>query len=362
MTRLSKLLNTLKMPIFQAPMAGGVVSPAMIAAVNQAGGLGSLPLGYLDVKATEEALKKTCAVTTKPFAINVFIPSPTNTPSSATITKMLEHTNRYRQQLGLQTLTEIPPLTEAAPETLIDLALHYGVRIVSFTFGTLSQETIQRLHHQDVIVMGTATSIHEGQYLQEIGCDAVIAQGYEAGGHRGGGYLPQESGGEIGTMVLVPQMVDALNIPVIAAGGIMDGRGIVAAQALGATAVQMGTAFLACKESLASDLHKRTLIESSDQSTYITPVFTGKSVRGIQNEYVLDTEKNFSLQDILPYPLQHQVTKDVRAKANQSGRPEWASFWAGQGHRMSRTLSVAELMEKFSEEMQAATARHTLTK
>ncbi|HAC16325.1 MAG TPA: nitronate monooxygenase [Bacteroidetes bacterium] len=362
MTRFSNVLNRLKHPIIQAPMAGGVVSSAMIAAVTKAGGLGSLPLGYLDAKATEDAVKKTVAATSGPFSVNVFIPSPPKFISAEQMSQMLEHVNQYRQKLGLNDLTEAPFLQETSPETLIDIAVHHGVRIISFTFGTLSEETINRLHQADVVVIGTATTVNEGKLLQTLGCDAVIAQGFEAGGHRGGGYIENESGGEIGTMTLIPQMVDALNIPVIATGGIMDGRGIVAALTLGASAVQMGTAFLACKESLASELHKKTLLESPDNSTCITSAFTGKPVRGIKNAYIIETEKRFCDNELLAYPIQHQITKDFRAKANQSQMTQWASFWAGQGHRMSRPLTVAELMGKLSQEIQEETPNHRFTK
>lgn len=361
MTRFAKLIKSLKYPIIQAPMAGGVVSPAMIAAVTKAGGLGSLPLGYLDAKAAEDVIKKTLAVTSGAFSVNVFIPSKPKLMSTEQVNQMLTHVNKYRQQLGLNALTEIPSLQETPAEELIDIAVHHGVRIVSFTFGTLSRETIERLHRSDVMVMGTATTVNEGKLLQALGCDAVIAQGFEAGGHRGGGYIENESGGEIGTMVLIPQMVDALDTPVIGTGGIMDGRGIAASLMLGATAVQLGTAFLASKESLATVLHKQTLLESPDNSTCITTSFTGKAVRAIKNEYITETEDQFSINDLLPYPIQHQATKEFRAKANQSQMTQWTSFWSGQGHRMSRQLTVAELMEKFSQEMQEANSRNRPT-
>ena len=249
MTRFTKLLNGLKHPIIQAPMAGGIVTPAMILAVTKAGGLGSLPLGYLDKKSAEDAIKKTLEVTSAPFSVNVFIPSQSKLMSTEQINRMLAHINTYRQPFGLDSLTTIPSLQETPAEELIDLAVHYGVRIVSFTFGVLNRETIERLHRFDVTVIGTATTLNEGKLLEELGCDAVIAQGFEAGGHRGGGFIENEPGGEMGTMALIPQMVDALHTPVIAAGGIMDGRGIVASLLLGASAVQLGTAFLASKES-----------------------------------------------------------------------------------------------------------------
>lgn len=364
MNRFSKLIRSLKYPIIQAPMAGGIVSPAMIAAITQSGGLGSIPLGYLDAKTAEDVIKKTIEVTSGPFSVNIFIPSPSQTTTDEQIEKMLKHVNIYREKLGLKQLSNITPLNESTPELLIDIAKHHGIKIISFTFGSLSPTLIQELHQQDMTIIGTATTTQEGLFLQNIGCDAVIAQGYEAGGHRGGGYLNQEPSGEIGTMALVPQMADALSIPVIAAGGIMNGRGIVAALTLGAKAVQMGTAFLACQESLASDLHKQLLTSSHENSTYVTTAFTGKPARGFKNQYVDETEALFSPGEILPYPLQHQATKDFRAAANRLKMPQWASFWSGQGHRLSASTTVSKLMEQLGQEIDDAsskTYRHHLS-
>lgn len=243
MKKLLARLN-IRLPIIQAPMAGGIVTPEMIAAVSQAGGLGSLPLGYLNFAETKQAIKKTIALGHHSFAVNVFIPSPTKKINSSQLNKMLDHVNDYRTKLTLPPQNTIPTLSEDNAEEQIDMAVTEGVKIVSFTFGVLSQQKIFELHQKNVFVMGTATNIEEGLLLEQLGCDAVIAQGYEAGGHRGGAYLQDKPGSCIGIMALIPQMVNALSIPVIAAGGIMDGRAIVASLTLGASAVQMGTFFL----------------------------------------------------------------------------------------------------------------------
>ncbi|MES2204531.1 MAG: nitronate monooxygenase [Pseudomonadota bacterium] len=348
------LLNRLRLtlPIIQAPMAGGVVTPSMIAEVNNAGGLGSLPLGYLTLTEAEKAIRQTQQVTDKPFAVNVFIPAKENRYSQNQLEKMLSHINYYRQQLGLTLKTNAEPFLETDADDLVDMAVAAGISIISFTFGTLSKEKISALKKADVIVMGTATSVKEGKTLEALGCDAVVAQGYEAGGHRGGDFIADQPGGLIGTMVLVPQMVDALKIPVIAAGGIMNGRGVIAALALGAQAVQMGTAFLTCLESNASPLHKKIIMTSDETATTVTSVFTGKHVRAINNNFVRETESKFLDKDILPYPLQHQLTAEFRKEAVKSGTPQCGSFWSGQGNSLCQALSIADFMKKIENDMQ----------
>lgn len=344
----------IRLPIIQAPMAGGIITPALINEVTKSGGLGSLPLGYLSIEEAQEAIRKTIFLASKRFSVNLFISSPITHPSKKQVATMLAYVNQHRLSLGLSTLLEIPAWFEPDIDELIDMILKEGISIISFTFGILSHNTMKRLLEKNIFIMGTATTVQEGLALEAIGCHAVIAQGYEAGGHRGGGFLEGQSGGLIGTMALVPQMVDALNIPVIASGGIMDGRGIAAALTLGASAVQMGTAFLTCEESNASPLHKHMILDSPAENTGITPIFTGKPVRGFKNELVIMTEKNFNDDDLLPYPLQHQLTKELRSIANKSGRLEHAGLWSGQGNQLSRSLSVEHLMTTLEKETVSA--------
>lgn len=349
----SKLCEQLKLrlPIIQAPMAGGLVTPSLIAGVVKAGGLGSLPLGYLSVAEAQQAIRKTKASTPTGFSVNLFIPDTKIRINQTEPAPILEHINTYRAALGLAVCSELPSLIEPNVNDLLEMIVGEGVSILSFTFGTFCKSTIDKLHSKGLYLMGTATTVLEGLELQAMGCDAVIAQGYEAGGHRGGDFLENHSGGLIGTMALVPQMSDALTIPVIAAGGIMDGRGIIAALALGASAVQLGTAFLTCDESGASAMHRHLVLNSSEDATCITPVFTGKPARGFKNQYVMDTEKKFQEAKLLPYPVLHELTKEFRTKANKIGQAEYASLWSGQGTRLSRVVSVEVLMHKLEEEM-----------
>lgn len=345
----------LKLPVIQAPMAG-IVTPALVAAVGNAGCLGSLPLGYLTIDEARQAIRKTAAVSAFPFSVNVFVPETSYVMTKNQINRMLTHINACRKSLDLADLHEIPVLQEPNFNELIEMIIAEGIGVLSFTFGILQPEIIDKLHQNDVFIIGTATSVKEGIALQSAGCDAIVAQGYEAGGHRGGGFL-QSPGGLIGGMALVPQLVDALSIPVIAAGGIMDGRGIISALALGASAAQLGTAFLTCDESGASALHKQMILHGSEESTCITSVFTGKPARGFKNKFVEMTESQFKDAEILPYPLQHQATKELRARANQSNQSDYTSLWSGQGVRLGRTLSVADLIQGLEKEMSHTVAR-----
>lgn len=340
----------LRLPIIQAPMAGGVITPVLISEVTKAGGLASLPLGYLSTVEAQNLIRQTKTLTSKPFAVNLFIPRPISSPTAKQLSTMLAYINPHRLSLGLPSLTEVEPWFEPELNDLLDMLIAEEISILSFTFGILPQQAVQRLQEKRVFVMGTATTIQEGLALEAAGCHAVIAQGYEAGGHRGGGFLEGQKGGLIGTMALVPQMVDALTIPVIASGGIMDGRGIAAALALGASAVQMGTAFLTCEESKASALHLRMILDSPAESTCITSIFTGKPVRSFKNELLSQMEKNFNEDELLPYPLQHQLTKELRSQANKLGHWECAGLWSGQGNQLSRSMSVQHLMATLEQE------------
>ncbi|MBA4695901.1 MAG: nitronate monooxygenase [Legionella sp.] len=349
---------SIRLPIIQAPMAGGIVTPALISEVIKKGGLASLPLGYLSVEEARSAIRKTVALSTsKQFAVNIFLPSAKKDFSKQQMSKMLTYVNQQRLTLGLPSITEVIPLAEANIDELLEMIIHEGIAIVSFTFGILNNDHMQKLLKKNIFIMGTATTAQEGLALEQAGCHAVIAQGYEAGGHRGGGFLEGHCGGLVGTIALVPQMVDALKIPVIASGGIMDGRGIAAALILGASAVQMGTAFLMCEESAASSLHKQMILKNPAESTCVTTIFTGKPVRSFNNALVANTEKNFSEHEILPYPLQHQLTKELRSTANKLACTKYVGLWSGQGTQLSRSISVEQLMTMLEKETLLAFSR-----
>jgi nitronate monooxygenase len=351
-TTLSKKFG-LRLPVIQAPMAGGAATPKLVATVSEEGGLGSLPLGYLSPDQATENIRESKKLTGRPFAVNVFIPQKiTSMKGEDNIAVMKKKLDGYRQELGIHAPDNIQ-FSEASIEELIEVAIAEKVSAFSFTFGTPKPESILKLQQEGIFVMGTATTVREGLALEQLGCDAVVGQGYEAGAHRGT-FLGSFGSSQIGTIALTRQLTDSLKIPVIAAGGIMDGRGLVAALALGASAVQMGTAFLTCQESGISLLHRDAILSSTEEDTVITPVFTGKPARGIKNRFIEEMTREFSEEDIPSYPLQSYLTQDIRREATKRNMKDFPSFWAGQGTRLSRNTNVKELLDRIEKEAQQA--------
>lgn len=251
----------------------------------------------------------------------------------------------YRDELGIPSLPT--PEVNAPPDFDAQLAalINEQVKIISFTFGTPDRGVIQRLHNHHIIVIGTATNVREAIELENLGYDMIVAQGSEAGGHRGT-FLGCFESSLIGTMALAPQIADAVNIPIIAAGGIMDGRGLAASIVLGACAAQMGTAFLTCPEAGTHPKHKEAILQSTEESTTTTSVFSGRPARGIRNRFINEIEK---YRDFLPdYPLQQSLTLPIRRKAAEQNRSEFLSLWAGQGTRLSQNKSATQLINDIS--------------
>lgn len=347
-SRVATLLTRLNItyPIIQAPMAGGATTSTLVAAVANAGGLGSLAAGYMqpkDIRATIQDIRR---LTQKPFSVNLFTPQSFEI-SLDKIKKVSVPLNKMRTELGIPTSDLIPQIKNNYQEQ-IDIICDEKVPIFSFTFGIPSADIIQRLKSNNTMIIGTATTVDEGVLLERSGCDAIVAQGSEAGGHRGT-FDGEFTMSQVGTIALIPQLVDAVSIPVIAAGGIMDGRGLAAAIALGANGVQMGTAFLTCNESGASRLYKNALLASNEASTVVTSTFSGKPARGLHNEFI---KQMADYKDSLPdYPILHTLTSDIRAAATKLNNPHYPSFWAGQGTRLSKTsISAADLIKLTVEE------------
>jgi nitronate monooxygenase len=226
--------------------------------------------------------------------------------------------------------------------------------VASFTFGILDGAQVERLHGAGCVVVGTATTLAEALAWQDVGADAVCASGMEAGGHRGT-FLGDVDASLVGTMALIPQCVDALRIPVIAAGGIMDGRGIAAAQALGAQAVQMGTAFLACPESGITPAQRAAMARAQGTDTRITRAYSGRPARGIVNTMMERLAADEAA--IPPYPIQNALTGALRRAAGVQGRADYLSLWAGQGVGAARVMPAGELVALLAQEWRAATAR-----
>lgn len=351
---LSSLLN-ISHPIIQAPMALAD-SPLLATTVSQSGGLGSLGAALFSPAEIRAKIREIRSLTDKPFAINLFAPTPHQTYSKKEIHEALRRLNRFREKLHIPTLQEIDIQPSASFEEKLSVVLEEKVPVFSFTFGILPSSTIAKIKSHGITVIGTATTVREAKQLESHGVDAIVAQGYEAGGHRGTDLqMTAIEDALIGTIVLVPQVVDAVNIPVIASGGIMDARGIVAAIALGAAGVQLGTAFLACPESAIPDAHRQRLLNSSEESSRLTNVFTGRMARSLKNAFLLDMIENAT--PVLDYPIQSALVKDIRDIAKAKNNPDYMSLWAGQGSRLCQAISAKEVMAKLIHESENIDAR-----
>ncbi|MDQ3925073.1 MAG: nitronate monooxygenase [Actinomycetota bacterium] len=336
-------------PIVQAPMAGGPTTPKLVAAVSNAGGLGSLGAAYLSPETLREQVWEICDLTEEPFGVNLFVPSSFDA-DPAVIERANALLGPYRKELGIKAPEKISSFAESFEDQL-EVVLEERVPVFSFTFGSLGPELVGRLKENGTAVVGTATTVREGLRLEEDGVDVVVAQGSEAGGHRGT-FLGDFKDALIGTMALVPQMVDALAIPVVASGGIMDGRGLAAALVLGAEAAQMGTAFLACKESGAHPEFKRAVLKAAEDETAVTHAFSGRAARGVKNRFLIEVGAHE--EELPPFPVQNTLTKDIRAAAQEQDRPEFMSLWSGQAPRLARPTSAAELVRSVAEGAEVA--------
>ncbi|MGV2621956.1 UNVERIFIED_CONTAM: nitronate monooxygenase [Halobacillus marinus] len=329
-------------PIIQAGMAGGVTTPELVAAVSNTGALGSLGAGYMTGDALKTSVQRIKQLTNRPFAVNLFVPEyPTY--SKAEMEEAERWLEPYRRELGV----EVSPIPEADMDHFdrqVCILIEENVPIVSFTFGIPHRKTMERLKQEGIQLIGTATNVEEAVLNERSGMDMVVAQGSEAGGHRGT-FLGSERGGMIGTISLVPQIFDQVTIPVIAAGGIMDSRGVRAAMALGASGVQMGTAFVTCKESGAHPRHKEAILGARETETAVTASFSGKPARGIENAFIRRMEG----KPHLPYPLQNSLTKPIRSAAAQNGDTRYMSLWSGQSPRLSDNRSAAEVIKSAME-------------
>jgi nitronate monooxygenase len=349
----------LEIPVVLAPMGGDPSTPELLAAVSNAGGLGSLAVAYSNPERIGRDIARVRELTKRPFAVNLFSPLA-QLPLNDGVKAVADFLRPYHERLRLKP-PELPQKAIEDFDEQVEAVCQAAPPIVSFTFGLLPPRSTERLKAQGTYLIGTATTVDEAKQLQQAGADAVIAQGSEAGAHRGTFAVPAEEA-LIGTMALVPQVVDAISLPVIASGGIMDGRGIVAALALGASAVQMGTAFLACKEAGTSATYREALIlardtqarniQARESQTTLTRAFSGRMARGLSNEFI---EKwNASGLTHLPYPWQNAFTQPMRRAAAAAKQAGLLSLWAGQGIGMLRELSAAQLMAELKAEIQEA--------
>jgi nitronate monooxygenase len=342
-------------PIIQAPLAGGGDTPELVAAVCEAGAMGFIGAAYLTPEQSVATARAVRAKTTRPFGINLFAPLPAPVlPANPALA--LARVAPFYAELGLAPPTSIPATGGFVFDDQLAAALDSGAAAFSFTFGVLPARAIAAIKARGMTVLGTATTVAEAVALEKAGVDAIVAQGSEAGGHRGS-FAGSFEAGMIGTTALVPQISDAVAVPVIASGGIMDGRGIAAALALGADAVQLGTVFLTCDEAGIPDVYKAAITAAGGDETRLTRAFSGRPARGIVNRFMTEIERPDTADAILPFPLQNSLTRPLRAAAAKAGRADMLSLWAGQGARLARRQSAAALVARLAEETAAALAR-----
>ena len=329
----------LRFPLIQAPMAGGVTTPQLVAAVSNAGALGSIGAGYLSARALEEAVGRTRDLTEQPFLVNLFVPPPAQPPSAAHVQRWLTRLAPYHAELGLAP-PALPAQVAEPFEGTLAAVLKLRPAVFSFAFGTLEPGQVVALQGQGIRVLGTATTLEEGLALEAGGVDAVVAQGAEAGGHRGTFLGPFEAA-LVPTLTLTAQLTAALRVPVIASGGLMDAADVAAALHAGAAMVQLGTAFLLCQEAGTSAGY-RAALQRWTQAPLLLSAYSGRPARGLPNAFAQD------VADLppLPYPYQHALTRELRAAAARQGRPQLLSLWAGTGFRRARALPAAELVQE----------------
>jgi nitronate monooxygenase len=333
----------LRAPIVLAPMAGGPSTPALCAAVCEAGGLGSLGAQYLPLEKVRAEIREVLSRTRRPFAVNLFADDGASA-SPGEIEGASRALQKYRDELGLGPLKEPPkaiPLRES-----FAVLLEEKVPAFSFTFGIPPREILEACRREGTPLMGTATSLAEAVALDKAGVDYIFAQGMEAGGHRGT-HDRDRAPPLIGTLALVREIARTCRTPVIAAGGIMDGAGIRAALALGACGASLGTAFLLCPEAGTSAPYRAALKKATDESIVSTRAFSGRWARGIANRFT----REMADATIASYPAQNNLTRDLRAASAKSGSPEMLSLWAGQGVSLLREMPAADLVNALIDEL-----------
>ncbi|GAA0457202.1 nitronate monooxygenase [Streptomyces sp. NPDC046215] len=350
----SALTGLSRYPIVQAPMAGGGSGPALAAAVCEAGGLGFLAAGYKTPAAMYEEIKQLRARTAKPFGVNLFMPQPPAADPAAVAV--------YAEQLAGEATWYDTPLGDPhqacddAYDAKLAILLDDPVPLVSFTFGCPSPKALESLARAGTVTVVTVTSVAEAEAARDAGADALCVQGVEAGGHQGTHRDdPHADGAGVGLLSLLTQVRAAVDLPVIASGGLMRGAQIAAVLAAGAGAAQLGTAFLVCPESGAHPLHKQALTDPLYGGTELTRAFSGRPARGLVNRFI----REHGPYAPAAYPQVHHLTAGLRKAAAAAGDPQAMSLWAGQGHRLARELPAGRLVELLAAELDAA--RRTLT-
>ncbi|MDQ4139319.1 MAG: nitronate monooxygenase [Bacteroidota bacterium] len=345
LTRLLKITY----PIVQAPMLG-VTTPAMVAAISNAGGLGSLPVGGLSPDQTLSLIRQTKSLTDKPFAVNLFVHQipPINPEEVEPMIQFLEklcsqHQINYPKP-------NLDGITLYSYQEQISILLEENIPVVSFTFGILAEEIILALKEKGTVLIGTATCGQEAAILEQKGIDIITAQGMEAGGHRGT-FLDIKPLPLIGSFSLFTQLVESCQVPILAAGGIYNGKTIKAAFTLGAKGVQIGSAFIASNESLAIEAYKQALQNAYETDSVLTNTFSGRWARGIQNKFMMEVENSGLC--IPDYPIQNALTTPLRGLAQKQNNKDFTTLWAGQSASKAQRKPATEIFFQFIKETEA---------
>ncbi|WP_035099062.1 nitronate monooxygenase [Anoxybacteroides tepidamans] len=341
------ILHTLRIPIIQAPMAGGVSTPRLAATVSNAGGLGFLAGGY---KTAEEMRKEIIAVremTSAPFGVNVFVPGAQSSDEKA-LSSYQKELRKEAERLGV-------PLGDCQWddddwEAKLVVLYNEKIPVVSFTFGCPSADIIARLKANGSFVIVTVTSTEEAIIAAQAGAEALCVQGEEAGAHRAVFRNAKDADQHIGLFTLLQQIRTIVDLPLIGAGGIMTGRDLAAVLAAGACAAQLGTAFLRCSESGAHPVHKAALVDPQFSETVVTRAFTGRPARGLVNRFLA----KYDAMAPAAYPQVHHMTKSLRKAAAEQNDPHTMALWAGRGYRLAKEMPAAELLSLLMEEAREA--------
>ena len=352
-TRVSSRLG-IEYPIIQGPL-GGLSTQRLTAAVSNFGGLGSFGAHALSPTAIKDVIDEIRSLTSNPFAMNLWVSMEdegARSSNSEAFSRSFASISAHVQSLGgiHPTYTPYAPLRF---EDQMRVLLDARVPVFSFIVGIPPREILDECRMRGIVTIGTATTPDEAIALEQAGVDLIVASGFEAGGHRGS-FLRSSEDSLTGTFSLVPQVADAVSVPVIAAGGIGDARGVVAAFALGAEAVQMGTAFLATEESGANELHRNIILSGKARRTSLTRGFTGRLARGVHNRLIEDL--NRPGVEVLPYPLQRGVLKHLTALAEKFSQPELLQLWSGQSASLSRHNHATALLQTLVSEVSSIAA------
>jgi nitronate monooxygenase len=333
------VLERLRIPIVQAPLAGGPSTPELAAAVSNAGALGFVAAGYKTPDALSEEIAATRALTEGPFGVNVFAATPTDV-AAGVLDAYADRVREATSQTGVE--PGAPRSDDDHFDAKCELLLADPVAIVSFTFGCPSPELVDRLHGVDSEVWVTVTNVEEARAAAEVGADALVAQGMEAGGHRGS--FDDSDSSDFGLLALLQLLTAAVDLPLVATGGIATGQGVAAVLCAGASAAQLGSAFMRCPEAGTAAVHRDAL--AGDGRTAITRAFSGRRARGIVNRFLVE----HSEEAPAAYPAVHYLTAPIRAEARKSGDAELLNLWAGQAHELASEIPAGDLVRHLHEE------------